>query len=452
MNTAKRAGVVTAIVAAVAVPLIVANRSSDGASATDRDDTVRATAPEADRELADTVTNATFTLPDGSYAMVGYGTVLVVDGDEVTSHYVTPSTCTPGDPFDNELDVDHATDDGGQIVLDVVGSTTEYRLRPLLDAPVCDSDASESLTAIDEVFSAHYPFFDERDIDWSTAMGDIRTAVEKRSISVPDALAAFMLDLGDGHTTLADLDIDVDTADFGVNGVTDIDALNRLIDTELDTTLARLETVNTDVTGNVAWGTFAERPDVGYLLIASFLGSGDAMAERAALDAAVSEAVGSFDTVDRLAIDMRFNNGGFEDLAAITSGYFTAEPVDAYNKWPYAEPDPVVQTVTIEPQSRHFDGQVAILTSPITASAAETFVLVMRPVTDAAIVGNPSFGEFSDAIDWELPDGTEFTMSMEVYTDLDGNNFEAIGIPVDVAAPFDESVDAALARWPQRDG
>lgn len=452
MNTSKRAGVIAAIVAAVAIPMLVANRSGDNASANDRDDTVSAAAPDTERELADTVTNGTFTLPDGSYAMVGYGTVLVADGDEITPHFVTPSTCTPGEPFDNELDVDHASDDGGQILLDVVGSTTDYRLRPLLAVPECngDGDESASLTAIDEVFSTHYPFFNERDIDWKTAMTEVRNAVDNGS-SVPDSLAAFMLELGDGHTTLQDLDIDVEPTDFGVEGVTDTSALGQLIDTELDDTLAQLQLVNTDVTGNVAWGTFAERPDVGYLFIGSFLGDGNPVDDRTALATALESAVASFDTVERLVIDMRFNTGGFEDLAAIASGHFTTEPVDAYQKWAYAEPDPVVQTVTIEPQAQYFDGAVTILTSPITASAAETFVLAMRPVAEAVVVGTPSFGEFSDAIDWALPDGTEFTISMEVYTDLDGNNFEAVGIPVDVAAPFDESIQVALGLWPEAD-
>jgi C-terminal processing protease CtpA/Prc len=68
----------------------------------------------------------------------------------------------------------------------------------------------------------------------------------------------------------------------------------------------------------------------------------------------------------------------------------------------------------------------------------------MVEVADATVVGSPSFGEFSDAIDWVLPDGTEFTLSMENYTDLDGINHEATGIPVDAAAPFEQAVATAI--------
>ncbi len=116
----------------------------------------------------------------------------------------------------------------------------------------------------------------------------------------------------------------------------------------------------------------------------------------------------------------------------------------AYRKWAHAQPDPFVQVIEIEPRAERFEGEVMVLTSPITASAAEVFALATAEVADATVVGNRSFGEFSDAIDWVLPNGTEFTMSMEVYTDLDGVDHEAAGVPVDLETRFDESLDAAV--------
>ena len=90
------------------------------------------------------------------------------------------------------------------------------------------------------------------------------------------------------------------------------------------------------------------------------------------------------------------------------------------------------------------NGEVVVLTSPLTASAAEAFLLAITEVTDATVVGGRSFGEFSDAIDWTLPDGTELTLSMETYTTLDGENYEAVGVPVDVPASLTSTVDVAL--------
>ena len=70
--------------------------------------------------------------------------------------------------------------------------------------------------------------------------------------------------------------------------------------------------------------------------------------------------------------------------------------------------------------------------------------MAMAEAADATLVGNPTAGEFSDAIDWVLPDGTEFTLSMENYTDLDCTNHEVSGIPVDIEMPFDQAFQAAM--------
>ena len=51
----------------------------------------------------------------------------------------------------------------------------------------------------------------------------------------------------------------------------------------------------------------------------------------------------------------------------------------------------------------------------------------------------------SEVIDRVLPNGVEFAMSMEVYTTLDGATYEAKGVPVDIAASYDTSIDTALA-------
>lgn len=419
-----------------------ADPAEDGATPV-ADDSVGLTAPADDRRSADSVIDGTFVLPDGAWELVGYGTVLVADGEEVVAHHLTSSTCTIGDDFDNEFDVDHASDDGAIITLDLVGPTTDHRLRPLVAAPVCDSGPEDMLDAVDEVFRKHYPFFDERAIDWPTEVETIAsTGTDPASLQA--GLAEFMVRLGDGHTTFDDLDLQPDLTGFGVDGVDDIEAVEALMNEALDAALAGLADAQVDATGSVAWGTLDS--GTGYLLLTQFFGltaDGNARTERDALVAALDQAIADLADVESLVIDLRFNEGGDEDLAVSAAGYFVDAPTEAYRKWPYAEPDPLVQTIVVEPQSVFFDGPVILLTSPVTASAAEVFGLAMRSIAETTIVGRPSYGEFSDAIDWVLPDGTEFTMSMEVYTDLDGLGYESVGLPVDVLVPFDEALDAA---------
>lgn len=388
------------------------------------------------------VTDDVLVLPDGWYEMAGYGTVLAVDGDEITMHHVTASTCTVADTIDNELPVDHAHFDGVATV-DLVGPTTDYRLLPLAEALQCDSGDDATLTALDEVFATHYPFFDERGLVWADESARIASADD-----VEVGLGEFMLRLGDGHTTFDELDIDVDPTVFGVETVSTMEQLSDLVDHELTATLDRISDLQVDESGSVGWGLLDDGT-TGYLFLGRFEGlagtddpTDDVAGLRAAMAAAISDLTGR---TDRLIVDARFNAGGYEDLAVLAAGAFVDEPTEAYRKWAYAQPDPTPQTITIEPAEERFDGEVVVLTSPITASAAEAFTLSMREAVGAHVVGTATFGEFSDAIDWVLPNGTEFTMSMEVYTDLDGVNHEAIGLQPDVVAPFDQTLDAGLA-------
>ncbi len=428
---------------------LLATACGDDASTTagDQPDTaapsVSITNVAVDRDTLDSAVDTTISLPDGWYEMAGYGNVLHVNGDDITSHYVTTSTCVTGDTFDNELPVDHADDDG-VITVDLVGPTTDYRLIPLATPLTCDSDEDDTLLALDEVFTTHYPFFDQRDFDWASAMTELRDAGDTDSFD--EVFAEQLVELGDGHTTFEGLDIDPDIDAFGLPGVTTLADLETAIGAEFDRVLASVDDITADETGSVAWGRLDG--DTGYLIMVAFEGisgeEGDAVADLEALRAALGQALADLGDVDRLVVDMRFNVGGYEDLAAVAAGYFVDEPTPAYRKWAHAQPDAFVQTVAIEPEAAFFDGPVAVVTSPITASAAEAFTLAMTEVTDAAVVGNPSFGEFSDAIDWALPNGTEFTLSMENYTDLSGTNHEVTGVPVDVPVPFDQAIEAAV--------
>jgi Peptidase family S41 len=451
-----------AAAALAASALLAACGSSDGDAASETTDAAKAadsgdasvSNPGVDRERVAPVVDGELALPDGAYELSGYGTVLAVDGDEVTPLYATASTCAAGEPFDNDFPVDHADDDGGVITLDLVGPTTDYSLRPLVAAPECDSTPADALTALDEAFSTHYPFFQERGIDWSERFDAIAATVGNEADGLQEALVSFMVDLGDGHTTFDELELDIDRAAFDMPDLAPDADLGELIGAEFEATFERIVDPSTDASGTIAWGTVDGASDVGYLVLTAFeglSGTDDAAADRAALTTGLDEAIADLDAaVDRLVVDLRFNPGGYEDLAVAAAGYFVDTPTDAYRKWAYAQPDPVAQTIEVTPQASHFDGTVAVLTSPATASAAEALVLSLREVADASIVGNRSFGEFSDAIDWMLPDGTEFTMSMEVYTDLDGENFEAVGVPTDVGSPFDRALDAAVAELTDR--
>jgi len=74
----------------------------------------------------------------------------------------------------------------------------------------------------------------------------------------------------------------------------------------------------------------------------------------------------------------------------------------------------------------------------------------MRSLPHVTHLGEPTSGALSDRLDKGLPNDWEFTLSNEVYRDIDGNTFEVTGITPTVAVPVlskaarDRNEDSAL--------
>jgi C-terminal processing protease CtpA/Prc len=104
----------------------------------------------------------------------------------------------------------------------------------------------------------------------------------------------------------------------------------------------------------------------------------------------------------------------------------------------------------VEPDGpRQFTGKVIVLTSPLTASAAEVFLMAMQTFPYVTIMGEPTSGGYSDILFRQLPMGWSFGLSNEVYRASDGEIYEKIGLPPNVVVPlspdsFADGTDAIL--------
>jgi C-terminal processing protease CtpA/Prc len=391
-------------------------------------------------------------LPDGIWEVAGYGLLVEVDDGARTVWYVTASTCVEGD---DDFEIDGLTTVGSGYEATQAGVVTEYHLVPVELPASCDDPGSGldvSLIALDETFTTYYPFLDERRFDWDGAMGEL--AADVGSDDDPEvfesALAGLTTELGDGHTFLEHQDDTGARANTFRHRLGGSDEADAAIDAEVEATRQRLDPDSVRFAANdkVVWGELTS--DVGYLAIDSFDeldgDIDDGAADLAALAQALDRAFADLGDLPHLLIDVRFNEGGFDGTAVLAAGYLVEAPTPAYVQYAFAAPDRTRRTTEITPAAdRPYDGEVTLLTSPLTASAAEVFLLAVTGTTDATIVGEPSAGEFSDIVDRVFPNGVELAMSMEVYTTLDGTNHEAQGVPVDVAASFDTSIDTALA-------
>lgn len=90
------------------------------------------------------------------------------------------------------------------------------------------------------------------------------------------------------------------------------------------------------------------------------------------------------------------------------------------------------QPLFLEPVKRpEFSGPTYVLTSDVTASAAESLTLAFRALPTVTHVGARTRGALSDAFEKKLPNGWIVTLSNEVYLDHKGNSWEGTGIPPD---------------------
>lgn len=179
------------------------------------------------------------------------------------------------------------------------------------------------------------------------------------------------------------------------------------------------------------------REDIGYIVIQGF-GTTDfnkAATTKKAMDRIINE----FANKKTIVIDMRFSPGGFDEAALAIAGYFTTEEYltyqkQAYNNGTFTEP----QSIYVKPSKENYSGNVVILTSGRTISAAEIFIrnMLANPNEKVTIIGEKTAGYYSDAIPKKLTGGFEFTMSTERYIWYDGTVMEGKGIEPEVEIPF----------------
>jgi carboxyl-terminal processing protease len=130
-------------------------------------------------------------------------------------------------------------------------------------------------------------------------------------------------------------------------------------------------------------------------------------------------------------VDLRFNGGGYETVALKLLSYFINEPkhilsVKAKKDNGYTKE----QKYVLEPSENIYKGKLIVLTSHRTASAAEIFALGTLAYPEIKRFGSSTNGIFSEILWKNLPNGWEFSLSNEVYSDQNGNVYEITGVPV----------------------
>ncbi len=150
------------------------------------------------------------------------------------------------------------------------------------------------------------------------------------------------------------------------------------------------------------------------------------------------DAIQEFSGASGLVIDVRFNGGGSEPLAQEFAGCFLNEPV-VYAQHVYRDvgrpdgfTDPQNRVLNPSKNRPKYRGKVAVLMGPANMSSCESFLLMMKKVTNCKLVGAKSQGSSGNPKPHDL--GNEVTIFLPSWKDLrpDGTCLETEGIQPDI--------------------
>lgn len=412
----------------------------------------------------------------------GYGWIYALSGDRIQTYEVTEISCLPGRTLDQigSPGPDGVTRFGrkgipsqtvrngpdGRATLHVLGTAADIDLVPLPGLPSeCSRKASDDPQTNFDIFWAtfaeNYNSFDRKNVNWAAVRDQYRPMVNNDTDprELFRILRATVEPLGDIHTSIEGPD---DQEFSGLRPGTR-ELSNRAVRTAVDNHLRAL--------GATQFQSFAEEKIVyadlpdgrGYLRVTSFDGYRDDDGSYAASSAELTRALDAVFTPQRVAalrsliIDLRRNSGGSDALGLQIAGRLTDTPYLAYTKQPrndsrdqsrYGRP----QTVSVTPaDAPRYTGPVSLLTSDLTISAGETFVLALMGRTPAPPrIGTTTQGVFADTLSRTLPNGWTFSLGNEIFIGSDGRNYEGVGIPPTVSTPvftpveLDQNRDSAL--------
>ncbi len=292
------------------------------------------------------------------------------------------------------------------------------------------------------IFNDYYAFFELRDVDWAQ-YHSLREQVTSENFY--DIIEDLLLLFEDGHVGIYDeangIGIGSESQSLlerlnsnlsGEYVISDGDSYSRAYDQKIEMIIKYLGgDFEIDQSENIAWGTITD--DIGYVNIFGMAGYGSGINDELAtlntvLDKMMNDLKNS--EVSKLVLDIRFNGGGLDVVAVdIASRFMDQQRIAFSKKARLGDGFTELTTISVEPKGDfQFTGDIVLLTSPLTASAAEIFTLCLKDAPYVTIAGENTNGGFSDILSHILPNGAELSLSNEVYSDAQGVVYEAIGV------------------------
>lgn len=413
-----------------------------------------ATAQEIPKSLSNTV-----------WLQQGYDRILTLKDSTYSYYNINSVTCKPmiDGVFRDRFKI--VSLKKGALILNP-GGIVHYNFTALDQLPSnCTGETKKELSypknfqVFWETFQNNYAFFKERKIDWKAIYDQYFPLVQnaKTDKEFAGILKEIVGKMKDGHIRL-DLPDDLKEKPAPIAIATGTVHLRQALLSDLKNTYIKgLKSYNGGV---LQWG-FLKDSKVGYIIISDMNNFANYIPEEQqnskefrALYDKISEAKPPQQMFDdeiagtekimktvlhdlegstSMVIDLRFNGGGYETVALKLLSYFVKSKKNVISITAKTSSGfTPKQDYTLYPAKKSYDQPVYLLLGPNTASAAEIFALATLEYPHITRIGSRTSGIFSEILWKELPNGWEFSLSNEIYTDNKGKAYEATGIPVNI--------------------
>lgn len=418
---------------------------------------------------------------NGFWQQEGYDRILVIKDNAYSYYNIDDFTCKvlADGNFKDRFSIVAASE--SLLVLNP-GGIVNYSFRRINTLPeICnlpqvkDTSFEKNFIIFWKTFKNNYAFFKERNINWDQIYTDYLPQIKKLKTEQEFAfvLNEIVQKINDGHIRLEiPKDLNIKTNQTVQKSAEPLKSKKEVIKDLQQKYAEKTKSYNNGV---IQWG-FLKHGKIGYIVINDMNNFADYVPEqesdsknfakkyneisdtKAPLEMFADELKGvdkimgiileDLKNTQSVVIDLRFNGGGYETVALKLLSHFVSQKKDILSvKAKTKDGFSASQTYTLVPAKNHYLKKIYVLTSHNTASAAEILALGTLSYPEIVRIGSPTAGIFSELLWKELPNGWEFSLSNEVYSDHEFKSYEGIGIPVKYNLHYPANYNAFYATF-----
>jgi hypothetical protein len=406
---------------------------------------------------------------NGNWEYLGFGKAIVI-GDSIVKSYHTSTVgnVQTSDNSSSDFFKYYTVDTLSKnsiLLKDGVKTFELFRSDKDFAKNVNDSLANDpkyNFEVLWNTFNEQYVYFEEREMDWTKIYEKYEPQVksEIKPLELYLIFEKMLGELNDGHVSInlpdeieEDYEKQLESNETETDEELSYDLVKKVKNKITET---YLKDVNLYNRGDLKWGMINE--DIAYLQTSNMIGwanypIADSLSKKQFWDEwwnylnkadnhhddvangtryIMDSIVKTIGNAKACIIDLRFNGGGFDDVSVEILNHFISKKTDiCTKKVRQGEKFTEKQKMSLIPSENNFEGNLYILTSHETASAAELLVLGSKEIPNSKIIGSTTEGVFSDILHKKLPNGWTYGLSNMVYESLDGISYEEIGITPD---------------------